>query len=202
MKALLVFSPENSHPLAFLLNRKRRHVFVCLRTDLGWVLYDWRMGLPIVEPCAAREYDLAGFYRDQGLEVLEIETGTHTGYGPLMMNNCVGHAKLLIGASSFALVPNGLYQHFTRRSSMNRLFDFLRKFSFIPGFGGSDISRLNPMRYDPITRNTAPKKLQDPASVFAERKEAQRQQVQHASRRKQPVKTLLSTDDQDGGTLT
>jgi len=99
-------------------------------------LYDWRMGLPIVEPCAARDYDLAAFYREQGLEVLELETGTHTGYGPLMMNNCVGHAKLLIGASSFALVPNGLYQHFTRGSIMNKLISYVRRLSFVPGFGG------------------------------------------------------------------
>tara|TARA_R110000744_G_scaffold46466_3_gene102696 strand:- start:10306 stop:10911 length:606 start_codon:yes stop_codon:yes gene_type:complete len=136
MKALLVFSSDNEHPLNFLLNKKRRHVFVCLCTKNAWVIYDWRMGLPIVESISSNDFDLASFYRDDGYEVLEIETGTHTSYGPTMMNNCVGHAKLVTGTKSMALVPNGLYKHFTRGSLMERILSYIKMFTVVPGFGG------------------------------------------------------------------
>jgi len=136
MQALLVFSPENCHPFAFLLNKQRRHVFVCLCTENAWVMYDWRMGLPKIESVAAVGFDLPSFYRDDGFEVLEIETGEHIGYGPFMMNNCVGHAKMVIGCGSYALVPNGLYKHFTRGSAMKKFFSYVKMLTVVPGFGG------------------------------------------------------------------
>ena len=137
MEALLVFSSNNDHALSFLLNKQRRHVFVCLCTDNAWVMYDWRMGLPIVESVAAKDFDLASFYREDGFEVLEIETGTHTVYGPVMMNNCVGHAKLITGCNSYALVPNGLYNHFTRGSAMHKFLDYIKMLTTVPGFGSA-----------------------------------------------------------------
>ena len=137
MKALLVFSSNNNHPLSFLLNKKRQHVFVCLCTENAWVKYDWRMGLPVVESVAANDFDLGMFYMSEGFEVIEAETEQHIGYGPFMMNNCVGHAKLLLGCDSNALVPNGLYQHYqTRGSAMQKIKDYLKMLSFVPGFGG------------------------------------------------------------------
>jgi len=154
MKALLVFSTENEHPFSFLLSKARRHVFVCLRTDNAWVMYDWRMGLPIIDSIADKDFDLASFYREDGLEVLEVETGQHVGYGPFLMNNCVGHAKLVLGCSSFALVPNGLYQHFTRGSLMNKFFGFLRSMTVVPGFGGgpAPAAPVAPLPPEPVSR--------------------------------------------------
>tara|TARA_R110000822_G_scaffold82279_4_gene194757 strand:+ start:5506 stop:5982 length:477 start_codon:yes stop_codon:yes gene_type:complete len=97
------------------------------------------MGLPVITSVAAKEYDLAAFYRGEGFDVIEVEAGSHVGYGPFMMNNCVGHVKLLIGCRSYALVPNGLYKHLTRGSAMKRIFDYFKMLSFVPGFGGGAV---------------------------------------------------------------
>jgi hypothetical protein len=82
MKCLLIFGAENAHPLAWMLNRKRRHVWCALQdVERGvWVSYNWHKGLPVIQAEAAADYDLATHYRAQGFAVVEVERGTEPSF--------------------------------------------------------------------------------------------------------------------------
>jgi hypothetical protein len=135
MKCLLIFGAENAHPLAWLLNRKRRHVWCALQdTDRNmWVSYNWHQGVPVIQAEAAADYDLATHYRAQGFAVVEVERGTEPRLLPLVMNNCVGHVKVICALSTFAVTPHQLYRSMTKRK---RPMKFKQLFT-VPGFGGS-----------------------------------------------------------------
>ena len=143
MDALVLFSCWNDHPMAWLLTKKRRHVWCAVRdTERGhWISYDWSKGIPILRYEAEAGFDLKSHYEAQGLEVLETTVGVTPPHGPLQWNNCVGHVKTILAIDTCALVPNGLYKHLTRS---NRMFSFLRTLSFAPGFGGSAPAPLPP----------------------------------------------------------
>ncbi len=139
MNGIVIFSSENTHPLSWLLSKKRRHVWCAVRDEERdvWVSYDWRQGIPTIRTEAPASFDLANHYRAQGCEVLNTEVGDTPVHGPLQWNNCVGHVKTILAIHTFALVPNGLYKHLTRRSSlMSVIKNFIRDLSFVPGFGG------------------------------------------------------------------
>ena len=135
MKCLVIFGSENSHPLAWMLNRKHRHVW-CALQDLErgvWVSYNWHRGLPIIQAEAAADYDLAAHYRDQGYSVVEIERGIEPRLFPFVMNNCVGHVKVICALRTFTVTPHWLYRSMTKRK---RPMKFKQLFT-VPGFGGS-----------------------------------------------------------------
>ena len=135
MKCLVIFGSENSHPLAWMLNRKHRHVW-CALQDLErgvWVSYNWHRGLPIIQAEAAADYDLAAHYRDQGYSVVEIERGIKPRLFPFVMNNCVGHVKVICALRTFTVTPHWLYRSMTKRK---RPMKFKQLFT-VPGFGGS-----------------------------------------------------------------
>jgi len=135
MKCLLIFGAENAHPLAWLLNRKRRHVWCALQdVDRGaWISYNWHQGVPVIQAEAAADYDLATHYRAQGFAVVEVERGTQPRLFPLVMNNCVGHVKVVCALHTFAVTPHQLYRSMTKRK---RPMKFKQLFT-VPGFGGS-----------------------------------------------------------------
>jgi hypothetical protein len=135
MKCLLIFGAENAHPLAWLLNRKRRHVWCALQdVDRGaWISYNWHQGVPVIQAEAAADYDLATHYRAQGFAVVEVERGTKPRLFPLVMNNCVGHVKVVCALHTFAVTPHQLYRSMTKRK---RPMKFKQLFT-VPGFGGS-----------------------------------------------------------------
>jgi hypothetical protein len=135
MKCLLIFGAGNSHPLAWLLNRKRRHVW-CALQDIDrnmWVSYNWHQGVPVIQSEAAADYDLATHYRAQGFAVVEVERGTQPRLFPLVMNNCVGHVKVICALRTFAVTPHQLYRSMTKGK---RPMKFKQLFT-VPGFGGS-----------------------------------------------------------------
>ena len=135
MKCLVIFGSENSHPLAWMLNRKHRHVW-CALQDLErgvWVSYNWHRGLPIIQAEAAADYDLAAHYRDQGYSVVEIERGIEPRLFPFVMNNCVGHVKVICALRTFTVTPHWLYRSMTKGK---RPMKFKQLFT-VPGFGGS-----------------------------------------------------------------
>lgn len=144
MDALVLFSSDNNHPMAWLLHKEHRHVWCAIRdTDRGhWVSYDWAQGIPTIRCEATADYDLKSHYEEQGLTVIETTVGLTPPHGPLQWNNCVGHVKTLLAIDSSALVPNGLYKHLTKeRRSM---FAWLRTLSFAPGFGGGAATQALP----------------------------------------------------------
>jgi len=136
MQCLIIFGAENAHPLAWLLNRKRRHVWCALQdTERNmWVSYNWHQGLPVIVAEAAADFDLASHYRLQGYWVVEIERGASPRISLLMLNNCVGHAKLICAIRSRAITPNQLYRSLTRRKGFT--MKHLKHLFTVPGFGG------------------------------------------------------------------
>ena len=117
MDAYLIFGADNAHPFAWMLNKKYRHVW-CILADHNanmWVSYNWHQGLPIVRVEAAIDFDIASHYRDQGLLVLNLASlDREAVLGPLILNNCVGHVKSVLGIGGFSLVPNQLLKYVTR----------------------------------------------------------------------------------------
>ena len=132
MDALVIFSGDNTHPMSWLLNKKRRHVWCSVRdTERNhWITYDWDKGIPKIRCDAAADFDLKSYYEQLGFEVIETTVGATPPHGPLQWNNCVGHVKTILAIDTYALVPNGLYTHLTRKP-----WSFLN-LSFAPGFGG------------------------------------------------------------------
>lgn len=132
MNGIVVFSPGNDHPMAWLLNNYHRHVWCAIRDDDRgyWISYNWHHGLPIVICEAEADFDLANYYRSEGMTVIEVERGNPI-LGPIMMNNCVGHVKLMMGIRSWALTPYQLFRHLTKEKAM-----FERNIFSVPGFAG------------------------------------------------------------------
>ena len=153
MKCLVIFGSENSHPLAWMLNRKHRHVW-CALQDLErgvWVSYNWHRGLPIIQAEAAADYDLAAHYRDQGYSVVEIERGIEPRLFPFVMNNCVGHVKVICALRTFTVTPHWLYRSMTKRK---RPMKFKQLFT-VPGFGGSPAPAPPPPPPPPPVKSAA-----------------------------------------------
>ena len=108
MKALVIFGKENSHPMAWLLNRDVRHVWCAVQRDDQWAGYDWHQGVPVIQYLAGPEYDLASHLRGEGWKVVETTVGEDPVLSPLILNSCVGHTKLVLGIRNWALTPHGL----------------------------------------------------------------------------------------------
>ena len=135
MKCLLIFGTENAHPLSWMLSRKHRHVW-CALQDLErgvWVSYNWHKGLPIIQVESAADYDLAAHYRAQGFTVVEMERGTKPRLFPFVMNNCVGHVKVVCALRTFTVTPQWLYRSMTKRKRPMRIKELFT----VPGFGNA-----------------------------------------------------------------
>ena len=136
MRCLVIFGASNMHPLAWLLSPKHRHVWCAVQDkDRGtWVSYNWHQGLPIINAESASDFDLAAHYRGQGHEVVEIERGTAPVMCPFILNNCVGHVKIVCAIKSLALTPHQLFRHLTGRKGFAMKF---KQLFIVPGFGSS-----------------------------------------------------------------
>ena len=114
MKALVMFSSDNTHPLAPLLSREVRHVWCAVYDDRTriWVEYNTgAFGHDIRVACDG-DFDIIKWYESQGNEVFVIETdGPAKVQLPFIMNNCVGLVKAVLGLSSWALTPRQLRKH-------------------------------------------------------------------------------------------
>lgn len=191
MDAIVIFSSENNHPLSFLLNSQRRHVWCAIRDDERghWLSYDWGKGIPALRCEASADFDLKSFYQEQGFEVLDVQVGDTPPHGPLQWNNCVGHVKTILALNTYALVPNGLYKHLTRRS--RSMLSFLRTLSFAPGFGGGS--------------SAAPAPLPQPAPVKAPKSEmakrADKTLAADQAKRKKAQQAAGNLDDDSPSTL-
>jgi len=116
MKALVFFSDDNTHPLAFMLRRGCRHVWCAVYDDRTrmWVEYNTgAFGHDLRVACDG-DFDLSRYYEDQGVEVFAIDTGDPSIHLPYTLNNCVGVVKSVLGLSSWALTPSQLRRHIKR----------------------------------------------------------------------------------------
>jgi hypothetical protein len=204
MHAYLIFGSENDHPLAWLLNKRHRHVW-CIVADLEhqtWVSYDWGQGLPELRTEAALDYDVKGHYESHGYDVVVIPEGAREAVqGPLVLNNCVGHVKSVMGIRGFSFFPHQLYRQVTRQRK--REAEITRRLNMVaaPGFGGG--SGPPPIKWfvDPITRKFAPPDVIDPAQIFGEKEKeaakARKLQMEQraAALEKRRTAALLPPDD-------
>ena len=94
-----------------LLREGFRHVNCIVASGDYWIAHNLgRDGLSL-EVLAASDYNLAQYYRDQGLTVVELDVTPRHMRLPLTLNNCVGYTKALLGISSRAVTPWQLYKH-------------------------------------------------------------------------------------------
>lgn len=114
-KALVAFyDGDTRHPLGRLLKKGFGHCFCAFQADGFWILADGQDGLPSIKVIAAADYDLAAFYRNEGLTVIELEHGTKPLRRLLMPWNCVGLVKAALSIRSRAVTPYGLYRYLKR----------------------------------------------------------------------------------------
>lgn len=109
MRALVVFNDgADGHPLGWMLKRGFRHCFVVLDSSGLWLRVDGERGIPVVAYVTTSDFDLAGFYREQGYTVVETEQRSRPVTWPLVLRNCVGLVAAVL-CVPFAATPYRLY---------------------------------------------------------------------------------------------
>jgi len=206
MHSYLVFGSDNDHPLAWLLHARHRHVW-CIIADTAhntWVSYDWAQGLPELRTEAALDFDIKAHYEAHGYDVVAIPEGERAAVqGPLVLNNCVGHVKNVLGIRGFALFPHQLYRLVTKR--LKRAAEDKRRLNMVaaPGFGGGSAPPMPPMPAyvppPPPPPKPPPRKPQDVRNKEAEERtgSAERQRRIDAAKKAAATNPLSSdyTDD-------
>ena len=141
---LVIFGVENEHPLAWLLNRERRHVWCAVKDTErnAWFSYNWHQGTPLIRTEALADYDLSEHYQRQGYTVVPISRGKAPVLSPVILNNCVGHVKVVAAIRSWAITPNQLHNSLTGKGLTMKL----KRLFTLPGFGGSHPRRRRPLR--------------------------------------------------------
>ena len=112
-----IFETDNKHPWAGLLHPTCRHVWAAVLDERlhAWVGYDLRLTGVEVTVLAAADYDIAAHYRDQGIDVFPVIRKPAKPFGPLMLNNCVGMTKAVLGLDTFAPTPYKLRRWLQRQ---------------------------------------------------------------------------------------
>ena len=172
-KAYLVFTDDNQHWLGKFLHRGYRHVLTISHEGNGWVIYDWAGGAPQMNAIA--EEDIRDWLGSFPNEHIEVEATQRRPRGPLMLNNCVGHAKLMLGIRCWAVTPWQLYRQIRKRSEMKHAF--LNGLFTLPGgglFGGPSAPPPPP----PPPPPPEPPQKADPAVRQARRDERKRAKMQ------------------------
>ena len=192
MRSYVVFGHENEHPLAWMLDRKFRHVWCIIADERAgqWVSYNWHQGLPIVQAEAALTFNIANHYRKDGYTVVETQHTPLPVSGPFVLNNCVGHVKSVLGIQSMSLTPYQLFHWVTRKpesatTTGSRLT--------IPGFGSNNSQPAPP---------PPPAPVQAPQSEMAKRaelrlSEADQKRLKLGKFKESASGTLLDDDDGD-----
>jgi hypothetical protein len=113
MEDLIIFSNADEHPAARLLKPGFRHVSaVRCEADGYWTQYDWSPTRLHTAPVGGVLADLVAFYSEKGAEVI-IRSASRRKWcnWPLMLNNCVGHTKAVLGIPSRAVTPHQLFRY-------------------------------------------------------------------------------------------
>jgi len=176
MHAYLIFGSENDHPLAWLLNKRHRHVW-CIVADLEhqtWVSYDWGKGLPELRTEASLDFDIQGHYESHGYDVVAIpDDAREAVQGPLVLNNCVGHVKSVLGIGGLSFVPHQLYRQVTRQKACKAKKAPRFNMATVPGFGGGGSSAPLPPWPAPYRPPPPPAPPPQPKPQFARNREAE-----------------------------
>ena len=172
-EAYVVFTEDNGHWLGKFLRQGYRHVFTISHEGNSWVIYNWAGGSPKMNAIA--EEDLSDWLESFPNTHLKVETKQVRPVGPLMINNCVAHAKLMLGIRCWGITPWQLYRHLEKRSKMKS--DFLNGLFTLPG---SDIFTPDPPAPPPPPPPPPPEppKKADPAVKQARRDQKKRSKMQ------------------------
>jgi hypothetical protein len=180
MDALIIFGEDNAHPLRFLLHKKHRHVWCAVRLDQYWVSYNWHQGIPLINVDQTADFDLAGFYRQSGYEVIETTVGEKPSHGPWMANNCTGHTMVVCGIRAHHIyTPHQLWRYLRGRTMFSNIKSFFRRCAYLPGFGGGG-GPAYPSAYTSTVAagGTAARQKTETPSQLAERRRRARLQNQ------------------------
>jgi hypothetical protein len=102
---------DGSHPLSFLLKKGFQHCFVCIEDNGLWIQVDGGIGIPIIKYLTTSDFDVAGYWRSQGLTVIETTRRNQSILWPFKIHNCVGLVKWILCINSWSLTPYGLYKY-------------------------------------------------------------------------------------------
>ena len=112
-RALVVFHDEGFHVFSPLLEPGYKHCAVIVEQGDYWILFDPQAGLPHIEVIAGIEYDLVSHIQNfKGRTVIETSTRELKAEGPLLLNNCVGLVKKILGITNpLILTPYQLWEY-------------------------------------------------------------------------------------------
>lgn len=114
----MVFHDHGGHVLDPLLKAGFLHCFAAVRNEEHWIRIDAQEGCPVFEVVAPANYDLAGFYREEGYTVVETQQRDSGPVGPFVLSNCVGMVKTVLGIDAFlAVTPWQLYRRLTGKAT-------------------------------------------------------------------------------------
>lgn len=119
MRAVVSFRDYGQHPLNFLLKKGFRHVVVAVLTPHGWVEIDYSVGVPVVkvfDPTINLEayYEQLGYICVTTKQNVNKEFKFNLFYGNILIANCVGLVKAILGIDSFAITPYQLYKRLNK----------------------------------------------------------------------------------------
>ena len=172
-RALVVFSETDAHIFAKYLRPGFKHCFVVVKSEGYFIRLDYMAGKPALDVVCGSDYDLAGFYRREGLYVVETSRRVRSSFWPLATANCVGLVKTVLGLRApFVITPYQLYRKLTRGG-------------LLPGKSFFDPPK--PDRLPPPAPAAPPPEREDPAVL-----EAARRQRQQDLRRRGRASTILT----------
>lgn len=110
MEAAVIFCEENDHPLSGALRRGYKHVFCAVPSphdDATSIIVDFTLlsGISIL-PVDGTVAGVAAHYDEEGLEAFLVPyRPERRSKWPVLLNNCVGLTKNIVGIRSWALTP-------------------------------------------------------------------------------------------------
>ena len=88
---------------------------MAVRNDDYWIMIDGCEGVPLIQVVAPGDYDLATYFRNMGVTVIETSQRDTVPRSPFAVANCVGLVKAVLCIRSTAITPYGLYRHLRNR---------------------------------------------------------------------------------------
>jgi hypothetical protein len=120
-RALAVFHGHGAHVFSPLLKDGFKHVFCAVDDGNFWTRIDMMAGVPEIETIAGSTFDLAAFYRDEGLTVVETVQCDRPPATALWPASCVSLVKALLAIDApHVLTPWQLFKYLSRKHGGDR----------------------------------------------------------------------------------
>lgn len=114
-RALVVFHGHGGHILLPLLKEGFKHCFCVIDDGTFWARIDMMAGVPEVEVVAGSQFDLATFYRNEGMTVVETKQRERPPHRAIWPAHCVTFVKIMLAVSApLVLTPWGLFRYLSR----------------------------------------------------------------------------------------